>query len=326
MRFFAAAILILLCLCEIAGIEATSRSTQTSQKTEDYLRLQPWAQRQGLQVAWTRFEEELQLTNRWTQVSLKVGSQRAELNGITVFLSFPIILRDGAALIAEKDASLTLGPILNPQKARPGEKIKVIALGAGHGGKDTGFRAGEQQEKAYTLLLAREIQGLLTEAGLRSALIRNADRYVALEERPRIAQRAKADLYVELHYNSAGSGNSTARGVEVYCLTPGGASSTNSGGQAPADPAPGNHNDHQNVLLAYHIQRRLVHDLQANDRGVRRARFAVLRDSEMPAVLVEAGFMSEPEELRKILDPSHRRKTAQAIVNGILAYRRLVEQ
>jgi N-acetylmuramoyl-L-alanine amidase len=62
------------------------------------------------------------------------------------------------------------------------------------------------------------------------------------------------------------------------------------------------------------------------DRGVRRARFVVLREASMPAVLIEGGFMSQPDELRKIKDVVYRRQTAQAILDGLLAYKRLIER
>jgi N-acetylmuramoyl-L-alanine amidase len=78
-------------------------------------------------------------------------------------------------------------------------------------------------------------------------------------------------------------------------------------------------------LLAYQMQKALVRSLPVEDRGVRRARFAVLRDAAMPAVLVEAGFLSHPAEGRKLIDSSYRRQIARAIVQGILAYKRQVE-
>jgi N-acetylmuramoyl-L-alanine amidase len=77
------------------------------------------------------------------------------------------------------------------------------------------------------------------------------------------------------------------------------------------------------MLLAYHVQRAVSQNVA--DRGVRRARFAVLREATMPAVLIETGFMSHPVEGKKIFDPATRKKTAQSIANGILAYRRSVQ-
>jgi N-acetylmuramoyl-L-alanine amidase len=80
------------------------------------------------------------------------------------------------------------------------------------------------------------------------------------------------------------------------------------------------------MLLAYHVHRALVEGGGLADRGIRRARFVVLRGAAMPAILIEAGFMSRPEELRRIRDPQHRRQTAQAILDGLFAYKRLLER
>ena len=80
------------------------------------------------------------------------------------------------------------------------------------------------------------------------------------------------------------------------------------------------------MLLAYQLEKSLVRNLGCEDRGVKRARFEVLRAAEMPAVLIEGGFMSHSAEAKKIYDAGYRRQMAQAIVEGILAYRRLVEK
>jgi N-acetylmuramoyl-L-alanine amidase len=112
----------------------------------------------------------------------------------------------------------------------------------------------------------------------------------------------------------------------VYCLTPAGASSTNARGEgASAGSFPGNRHNDQNLFLAFQMQKALTHNLAVEDRGVRRARFAVLRDAVMPAVLIEAGFMSHPAEGRKIFTAAYRQKMARAIVEGLLAYKRAVE-
>jgi N-acetylmuramoyl-L-alanine amidase len=136
-----------------------------------------------------------------------------------------------------------------------------------------------------------------------------------------------ADLFVSLHYNSSNGDRQGVRGVEVYCLTPAEAHSTNTRGEDSSTHAlPGNAFNAHNLLLAYRIQAALVRSLDCEDRGVGRARFAVLRNPGMPAVLVEAGFMSDPREAAEILDESRRETTAQAIVDGVLAYKRFVER
>jgi N-acetylmuramoyl-L-alanine amidase len=78
------------------------------------------------------------------------------------------------------------------------------------------------------------------------------------------------------------------------------------------------------LLLAYQVQKFLVKNLSAKDRGVRRARFAVLRDAAMPAILIEGGYMTHPAESKRIYSATGRRQMSLAIVKGILAYQRLV--
>jgi N-acetylmuramoyl-L-alanine amidase len=109
-------------------------------------------------------------------------------------------------------------------------------------------------------------------------------------------------------------------------MTPAHTSSTNARGEgAGAGPYPGNRCDSKNILLSYQIQKAMLKSLSLEDRGLRRARFAVLRGAEMPAILIEGGYMSNPAEARKIYDPAYRVQMAQAIVEGVKAYKNLVE-
>jgi len=115
-------------------------------------------------------------------------------------------------------------------------------------------------------------------------------------------------------------------GPETYCITPVGASSSNALGEpAYKGPTTANHFEQQSLLLAYQEQKSLVRTLGVTDRGVRRARFAVLRDAAMPAILIEGGYMTNPTEGRHIFDAGYRRQMAGAIVQGILAYQRIVQ-
>jgi N-acetylmuramoyl-L-alanine amidase len=162
---------------------------------------------------------------------------------------------------------------------------------------------------------------------LKVTLTRTTDTFVELPTRPDLARRRKADLFVSLHFNSTESSRNSVQGAEVYCLTPAGASSTNARGEGGgAGWFPGNRYNDKNMFLAYQVQKALTKSLAVEDRGVRRARWAVLRDAVMPALLIEAGFMSHPVEGRKIFDASYRRQMAKAIVDGVLAYKRVVEQ
>jgi N-acetylmuramoyl-L-alanine amidase len=114
------------------------------------------------------------------------------------------------------------------------------------------------------------------------------------------------------------------KGIETYCLTPAGATSSNAQGEGDTRWFKANGNDEKNMLLAYQLQKSMVRELPVEDRGVKRARFQVLREATMPAVLIEGGFLSHPIEQKKILDAAYRRQLARAIVDGILAYKKTV--
>jgi N-acetylmuramoyl-L-alanine amidase len=292
-------------------------------------------------------DNTVRLVNSSAKFILHFGSCEAEINGVSVWLSYPVLLRDGAPFVSKLDIQTTLKPLLSPPKNPPGALLKSICLDAGHGGKDPGYLVGPNQEKKYTLLLAQDVGERLIHAGLTVSMTRSGDTFVELPVRPDIAKQRNADVFLSLHFNSAETSRSTVRGAEVYCLTPAGANSTNSRGEgANAGWCAGNRYNNQNVLLAFEVQQALVRNSQVEssvggkgaeglkgslglnikDRGIRRARYAVLRDATMPAVLVEAGFMSHPEEGKKILDRGYRRQMARAIVDGLLAYKQLVEK
>jgi N-acetylmuramoyl-L-alanine amidase len=242
-------------------------------------------------------------------------------------LLLPLATRNGDIYISQLDVDSTFRPLLSPPRNEWGKKVRTICLDAGHGGKDPGNRAAGRQEKDYTLRLTLELRDQLRKAGFKVVLTRSSDIYPELSDRPALARRAGADLFVSLHFNATETGRDTARGTEVYALTPAGAASTNARGEgANAGAFPGNRSDSKNLVLAYQIQRALIRDLQSEDRGVRRARFEVLREATMPAVLIEAGFLSHPAEGKKIHSAEYRQQMARAIGEGILAYKKTVEQ
>ena len=249
----------------------------------------------------------------------------AQVNGVEVWLSYPVLYQKGIAYIAQDDLAQNLAPLLSPPVNRSGKKIKTICVDPGHGGKDPGYRVGANEEQRYTLLLAQEVRDLLQQAGFNVVLTRTSDTFIPLENRPAIARNAAADLFVSLHFNSSEEAKTVVRGVEVYCCTPAGTTSFNSNGEGDTRWVTGNRNDDRNVLLAYLMQKSYVKNLQVEDRGVKRARYRVLRDATMPAILIEGGFMSNPAEGKKIFDPAYRRQMARAVVDGVLAYKRAVK-
>jgi len=147
---------------------------------------------------------------------------------------------------------------------------------------------------------------------------------VDLPVRPAMANRAGADLFVSLHFNSSPADRSNVQGIETYCITPVGAASSNAQGEGrDYGPVSANRTEQKSLLLAYQMEKSLVQNLHAEDRDVRRARYAVLRDATMPAILIEGGYMSHPVEGKKIFSADYRKQMASAIVRGILNYQKL---
>lgn len=323
------------CVLAMLLVASELRPVQAAQKRPPvqrvsgpaYVRLTDWARAHDFEVRWLKKDETLQLTRQSSRLLFTVDSTDADINGVGVRLLFPVATRDAVPCVSQLDAQATLAPILSPPRARRGASVTRICLDPGHGGIDPGNRVGSHQEKAYTLLLAQELAAQLTRAGYKVTLTRNSDKFIELPNRAEIAKRRSADLFISLHFNSAPNSASTVRGAEVYCMTPVGAFSTNARGEGDTrNWYPGNRSNDKNVFLAYQLQKTLTKGLGTEDRGLHRARFAVLRDVTMPAVLIEAGFMSNPSEGRKIFDAGYRRQIAKAIVDGIGAYRHGTEQ
>jgi len=311
----------------MAALAAEARnSLQKLERTivsgSEYIRLDDWADGAGFALRWDKRAGTITLSSPSARLVLGVDSRRAEIGGVNVMLSLPVVNRSAAALISLLDARKTIEPILFPQKLNT--RLNTICLDPGHGGKDTGEISRHNYEKTYTLLLAREVEGLLQHAGFRVVLTRDNDTYVDLPARPLMARRQGADLFVSLHFNSA---ENDIRGLEVYCLTPAGVNSSNEGGgKAPRLPEAGNAHDNQNALLAYEMQKAITIGTRLEDRGVKRSRFEVLREALMPAILIEGGFMSNASDAKMIYDAAFRKRMAQAIVDGILAYKKTVER
>ncbi|MFM1769845.1 MAG: hypothetical protein RJA22_2374 [Verrucomicrobiota bacterium] len=294
----------------------------------EYVRLDHWARANGGQFRWVTWGKEARVTLPSGTTVFRLHSTRVNLRGVETWLSKPIASSGGMLHAAATDFNTTLHPLLFPPKAPAGRVVRTIMLDPGHGGKDPGNKEGRRMEKEYTLILANEVRDLLTRAGFKVLLTRTADTLIERGTRPQMANQRKADLFISLHFNSAdGPGGSAVQGAETYSLTPTSASSTHDrSGRVSRSILPGNRQDPRNTLLAWHIQKALVERAGCEDRGMKRARWDVLTTAEMPAALVEAAFMTNPTDARRIYEPAQRRKMAEAIVQGILAYKKTVER
>jgi N-acetylmuramoyl-L-alanine amidase len=228
------------------------------------------------------------------------------------------------------------------------EPLRTIVIDAGHGGHDTGaVGPSGLQEKELTLDIARRVAALLPdEAGVRVVLTRSRDQFVELRERTALANRERADLFLSIHVNAAPDG--TATGTETYFLsneaTDGAARRaaeyenrliTGDGGGRGGSPdvlrsilwdLSQSDFQQESSRVAEALQNNLDRALRRPSRGVKQAPFYVLGGAAMPAVLVEIGFISNPQEEQRLRDDGYRDRIARALVAGIAAYKKSYEQ
>ena len=273
----------------------------------------------GMKSIWLS-KKRLRMQGSYTRIEFESEKKEISVNGLKVFMGDAVYVRTSRFYISAQDLEKVITPILRaPETKAP----RVIVLDPGHGGRDTGTisKALGAQEKKYTLDLALRVRRRLTAHGYQVVMTRSTDNFISLKNRPRVAERVKADLFISIHLNSAQS--TSVKGIETYVVTPQYQRST-SGGLINGKSVPGNRNDELNTLLGYHIHRKLIEQTRAVDRGLKKARFLVIAEAKMPGVLIEAGFMSNLEEARKIKSVVYQEQLAAAITNGILSYAQAV--
>jgi len=229
-----------------------------------------------------------------------------------------------------------------PAAARPLGGIQTIVIDPGHGGAETGaIGPAGTMEKELTLLIARTLaERLRSQLGVRVTLTRDDDSDLDLDERSAIANQNKADLFLSIHLNSTTRGD--AHGAETYFLSlkasderaADAAALENLVGQQAAPPGSDDF-DLQLMLwdlaqsrhlaasqrLATFIQQELNRQLDLRDRGVKQAPFRVLMGAAMPAVLVELGFVSSPDDEARLRDPAYRLELVDTLVRAIQRFK-----
>lgn len=230
------------------------------------------------------------------------------------------------------------------QEALPTSDRKVIvAIDAGHGGEDPGARgASGTWEKTITLAVARELKRQIdAEPGMEAVLIRDGDYFIALQQRYQKAREARADLFISVHADAFHK--PTASGSSVFVLSTRGASNEAArwlaASENKSDLVGGvSLDDKDNTLAAVLLDLSQSATMQASDDvanhvldamkrlgkthkpQVERANFVVLRSPDVPSMLVETAFISNPGEEKKLNDPAHRTRLAAAIVEGVRDY------
>ncbi len=326
-----------LLLCVAAGPGAALAGwTIVKEGGRDYISLQDIASFYTLPGTVPPFSEMKQVASdtpntRRTELagerkSLAVTSNSREImiNGVKHWLAFPTIVKDEKVLVSRLDLSKTIDPALRPQNVAGMEQVKTVVLDAGHGGHDNGAICVFGMEKSFALDVCRRAKILLEAKEYKVLMTRTSDTFIPLGTRPKMANGLENAIFVSVHFNSA-TANPLANGFEIFSMTPRGAPSTNDEKLTQRDLRleAGNAKDNQSAVLASTVFHSLVGQVPQFDRGVKRARFAVLRLSKVPAVLVECGFVSNSPEAKLIGQASWRNKLAKSIADGIDSYNQL---
>jgi N-acetylmuramoyl-L-alanine amidase len=252
------------------------------------------------------------------------GSREAIINGARSWLCFPVIEHDGKSLVTRTDVAKTIEPLLRPHRVPDVGKVQTVVLDPGHGGHDKGQMSRWGAEKDFALDTARKLRPLLQAKGLKVIMTRESDYFVPLEVRAQIANSARNSIFVSIHFNGSGD-DPNATGFEIFSFTPRGAPSTSDSAISSRayNMQPGSTVDAQSTALSACIYHSLLGHIPEYDRGIKRARFAVLRLTKVPAVLIEGGFLTEHGESKLISNKDWRAKLAGAIGMGIENYQAL---
>jgi N-acetylmuramoyl-L-alanine amidase len=275
-----------------------------------------------------------------------VGSSTVLIGRHAIILSAPL-RRDHSTIYVPEDFEAKVlapfgVPIAGIGQVGSFSRVHVIVIDAGHGGKDRGTMdsSREMDEKEIVLDVAKRLRPLLEGAGIRVIMTRDTDDFIPLPERTVIAARSGGDLFISIHVNS--NQDHAVSGLLVYYLD------TISRGELNEEQRRENERVFLRSLSAYDSQtmQAIVADMmdtlktaqsqklaksiirearsepgvKVRGNGIRVCRFFVVRNTLIPAVLVETGFLSNAHEHNKLISPSYRQKMAEIIARGVLDY------
>ena len=269
---------------------------------------------------YTRVSRTVSLRSDRRGIRAQAGTSELYINGVRFFTDFPILTSGDEDIISAMDVSKIIDPIMRPHRIPNGKKVDTVVLDPGHGGTDQGAANKWGTEKGFALDVALAARDQLQRAGFRVEMTRSTDVGLSLEERVDFANRFPNAVFISIHFNSSSGG----AGVESYALAPAGVVSNASqeGHLVDSDNQKndGNALDAQNMALAAAVHASVLSRISVFDRGVRHARFHVLRNMRIPAVLLEGGFLSNPVEGQRIATAQYRQQMGIAIAQAVQNY------
>ncbi len=286
-----------------------------------YCRLSDIARQHGLSVRVSG--KSAYLSGKGITFKLNLNQKAATYNSLNISLLFPATQTASSGyFISTLDYRNVILPLISRASVKK-HVVKTICIDPGHGGKDQGAKGRKYLEKNIALSMSKRVGAYLRKAGYKVIYTRTKDTYLTLDQRANISNKYSANLFVSIHCNAAE--NRSVRGIETFCMTPVGAPST-------YDKTPrstrydGNLNDRNNLRLCHDVHRSLIANLKATDRGMKHARFSVLRGVKCPGILLELGFISNSADEANLGSAVYQDKLAKQIANGIIRYHQAVKK
>jgi N-acetylmuramoyl-L-alanine amidase len=313
--------------------------------------LKDLCERHAILWQWDPVAQVVSVDVHGTNARLLVGSDILLLGKERVQLSAPVRIRQSSLIVPSDFKAKVFG---SSEKALPGRgalrihsgqaysirKVREVVIDPGHGGKDPGARGLKgTREKEVVLDIARRLKKILERGGIRVIMTRDDDTFISLKERTEITSRPGADLFISIHANSSpGRG---VQGVEVFSLADLGVLEKNEAQRQEnqqmmfkALAMKRNPASVEDIVadmlytykqavsseLAYDVAGKVARSTKTKNRGQKRARFFVLRNTLIPAVLAEVGFLSNPKEEKLLNTASYRQKVADGLAKSILEY------
>ncbi len=346
LKIFLVGIILVVLIAGCATVPSGERIATYSIRGATYYPLVLLCDLAGVQMRYEPLLHTAFLTKDNQQVSLRVGDGLVLVNANSVQLNSPIDLYQGTIAVPRQFKEQIFDRLFKPEVTTPRHtgvakiKLNKIVIDAGHGGNDPGAvgRSG-LKEKNVNLDIARRLSDLLRAEGVQTVLTRSTDRFISLSARVNIANRSGADLFISIHSNAARS--SALCGFEVFYVAPTVSDSSRAASTARSTAL--NLKDAEfasdafdlkaiiwdmiytnsraeSIDLSQALCKVMDSSIDANILGVKNARFQVLKGITMPGILIEVGFVSNPNEERLLNTSGYRAKLAAGILEGIRGY------
>lgn len=299
--------------------------------------------RNNIEWQWDSFSHTVTLKGKDEDAKVIVGSNTAFIGEQAIVLSRPVIMEDSQIIVPADFESLVLNIIkrkIDRVTAQPRQGVREIIIDPGHGGKDPGaIGKSGLQEKNVVLDISKRLYKELKARGFKVSLTRDDDTFISLQNRTEIASQTNADLFISIHANS--NTTRSVYGLEIYTLKNLDVLEKNEAqrnenhnrlfkelNMDSSNPDVAiiisdmlySHKQEESELLAPYIAKSTSRYINARNRGAKTARFFVLRNTLIPAVLVEVGYISNPKEENLLSTGEYRQKIALGIAKSIVEF------